>query len=244
MGMAVDQHSTDFPPGNMEILVNQAVPTGITPHIHAIGTKGVRILLDIYDKVLHQHDMVDGDHRWRVIHAQVVHPDDMARFGELNLVAEVNPYHISDDMRWMEERIGHERCEGAYAFRDLKDAGAVLVFGSDSPGTNAARYYLNPVYGLYAAVTRQTLNGEPAEGWFPDQRLTIEEAIEATTKGPAWASFEEDIKGTLTAGKLADIAVLDTDLIDAGNNDPAKLLEAKVLYTIVGGKIVYEGQAH
>jgi len=244
MGMAVDQHYTDFPPGNMEILVKQAVPTGITPHIHAIGTKGVRILLDIYDKVLHQHNLVDSDHRWRVIHAQVVHPDDMARFGELNLVAEVNPYHISDDMRWMEERIGHERCEGAYAFRDLKNAGAVLVFGSDSPGTNAARYYLNPVYGLYAAVTRQTLSGEPAEGWFPDQRLTIEEAIEATTKGPAWASFEEDIKGTLTAGKLADIAVLDTDLIEAGNNDPAKLLEAKVLYTIVGGKVVYQGQAH
>ena len=244
MGMTVDQHYTDFPPGNLEILVNQAVPTGITPHIHAIGTKGVRILLDIYDKVLHEHDAVDSDHRWRVIHAQVVRPDDMARFGELNLVAEVNPYHISDDMRWMEERIGHERCKGAYAFRDLKDAGAVLVFGSDSPGTNAARYYLNPVYGLYAAVTRQTVSGEPAEGWFPDQRLTIEEAIEATTKGPAWAAFEEDIKGTLTAGKLADIAVLDTDLIEVGNNDPAKLLEAKVLYTIVGGKVVYEGQAH
>jgi predicted amidohydrolase YtcJ len=244
MGMTVDQHYTDFPPGNLEILVNQAVPTGITPHIHAIGTKGVRILLDIYDKVLHEHDVVDSDHRWRVIHAQVVRPDDMARFGELNLVAEVNPYHISDDMRWMEERIGHERCKGAYAFRDLKDAGAVLVFGSDSPGTNAARYYLNPVYGLYAAVTRQTVSGEPAEGWFPDQRLTIEEAIEATTKGPAWAAFEEDIKGTLTAGKLADIAVLDTDLIEVGNNDPAKLLEAKVLYTIVGGKVVYEGQAH
>ncbi len=244
MGMRLNQHYTDFPPGNLEILVNQAVPTGIAPHIHAIGTKGVRILLDIYDKVLHEHDMVDSDHRWRMIHAQVVHPDDMARFGELNLVAEVNPYHISDDMRWMEERIGHERCKGAYAFRDLKDAGAVLVFGSDSPGTNAARYYLNPVYGLYAAVTRQTVSGEPAEGWFPDQRLTIEEAIEATTKGPAWAAFEEDIKGTLTAGKLADIAVLDTDLIEVGNNDPAKLLEAKVLYTIVGGKVVYGGQPH
>jgi predicted amidohydrolase YtcJ len=244
MGMTLDQHYTDFPPGNMEILINQAVPTGLAPHIHAIGTKGVRILLDIYDKVLHQHDMVDSDHRWRVIHAQVVHPSDMHRFGELNLVAEVNPYHISDDMRWMEERIGHERCKGAYAFRDLKDAGAVLVFGSDSPGTNAARYYLNPVYGLYAAVTRQTLKGEPAEGWFPDQRLTIEEAIEATTKGPAWAAFEEDIKGTLTVGKLADIAVLDTDLIDVGHNDPAKLLDAKVLYTIVGGRVVYEGQDH
>ena len=126
-----------------------------------------------------------------------MHPDDFARFGRLKLVAEVNPYHVSDDMRWMEERIGRERSRGAYAFRKLKDAGAVLIFGSDSPGTNAARYFLSPVYGLYAAVTRQTLKGEPKAGWFPDQRLTIEEAIEAYTKAPAWASFEEDSKGTL-----------------------------------------------
>ena len=118
-----------------------------------------------------------------MIHAQVVHPDDFARFGRLRLVAEVNPYHAADDMRWMEERIGKRRSEGAYAFRALKDAGAVLVFGSDSPGTNAARYYLNPVYGIYAAVTRQTLKGDSAPGWFPDERLTIEEAMEADTRG-------------------------------------------------------------
>jgi predicted amidohydrolase YtcJ len=241
LSMDADDHYTDFPPGNLERLLELAVPTGIAPHVHAIGDLGNRILLDVYDKVLKEHDLVDSDHRWRVIHAQVVHEQDFARFGELNLVAEVNPYHISDDMRWMEERIGTERCEGAYAFRKLKDAGAVIIFGSDSPGTNAARYYLSPVYGLYAAVSRQTLNGEPAEGWFPDQRFTIEEAIEAYTKAPAWAAFEEDIKGTLTAGKLADVAVFDTDLIEAGQNDPAKLLEAKVMYTIIGGKVVYEG---
>jgi hypothetical protein len=102
----------------------------------------------------------------------------------------------------------------------LKDAGAVLIFGSDSPGTNAARYFLNPVYGLYAAVSRQTLTGEPKAGWFPDQRLRIE-AIEAYTKGPAWASFEEDLKGSLAAGKLADIAVFDTDLTAVGRTDPS-----------------------
>ena len=198
------------------------------------------LFLDIYTRVLNKHDMVDADHRWRVIHAQVVHPDDIARFGELNLVAEINPYHVSDDMRWMEERIGKERSKGAYAFRKLKDAGAVLVFGSDSPGTNAARYFLSPVYGLYAAVSRQTLSGEPKDGWFPDQRLTIEEAMDAYTRAPAWASFEEDSKGTLTAGKLADIVVFDTNLIEAGHDNPADLLNAKVLYTIVGGKIVYQ----
>jgi predicted amidohydrolase YtcJ len=141
----------------------------------------------------------------------------------------------------MEERIGKERSKGAYPFRTLKQAGAVLVFGSDSPGTNAARYYLSPVYGLYAAVTRQTLTGEPKEGWFADQRLTIEEAIEAYTKGPAWASFEEEIKGTLAPGKLADIAVFDRNLVEVGKSQPADLLKAKVRTTIVGGKIVYDG---
>ncbi len=233
------QNYAEFPEGNLQRLMEEAVPTGLPPHIHAIGDKAVKILLDLFEAVLSEHDMIEADHRWRMIHAQVVEEADFHRFGELNLVAEVNPYHISDDMRWMEERIGG-RSRGAYAFRSLRDAGAVLVFGSDSPGTNAARYFLHPRYGLYAAVSRQTLSGEPAEGWFPEQRLTIEEAIEAYTRNPAWASFEEDIKGTLTPGKLADIAVFDVDLIEAGRNDPARLLEAEALYTIVGGRIVHE----
>ncbi|HWP37261.1 MAG TPA: amidohydrolase [Gemmatimonadales bacterium] len=241
--MTEAQKYTDFGEGNLERLLNEAVPTGLTPHVHAIGDKAVRILLDIYERVLTRHALVNADHRWRVIHAQVVHPADITRFGQLHLVAEVNPYHVSDDMRWMEERIGAERSRGAYAFRALKDAGAVLIFGSDSPGTNAARYYLSPVYGLYAAVTRQTLTGEPKDGWFPQQRLTIEEAVEAYTRNSAWASFEEDIKGTLSAGKLADVAVFDTDLMDAGRTAPARLLDARVLYTIVGGRVVYQRPA-
>jgi len=242
MSMTAAQHYTDFPPGNLEKLIEQAIPTGIPPHVHAIGDKGNRILLDVYEKLLTKHGLTNADHRWRVIHAQVVHPDDFARFGRLKLVAEINPYHVSDDMRWMEERIGPERSRGAYAFRKLKDSGAVLIFGSDSPGTNAARYFLNPVYGLYAATSRQTLTGEPKGGWFPDQRLTIEEAIEAYTKGPAWASFEEGVKGVLAPGMLADIAVFDTDLVAAGKSDPARLLKAKALYTIAGGRVVYTGQ--
>ena len=239
--MQEGDHYTSIPPGNLEKLLMAAVGTGLTPHIHAIGDKGNRIILDIFQRVLAPHDeMIIKDHRWRVIHAQVVHPDDFKRFGLLRLVAEVNPYHVSDDMRWMEERIGAERSKGAYAFRTLKDNGAVLIFGSDSPGTNAARYYLNPVYGLYAAVSRQTLNGEPKEGWFPAQRLTIEEAIEAYTKAPAWASFEEDRKGMLKAGFLADIAVFDTNLIEVGKTNPAGLLKARVEYTIAGGRVVFE----
>jgi predicted amidohydrolase YtcJ len=240
MTMTGKQRYTDFPPGNLEKLLEQALDAGVPPHVHAIGDKGVRILLDVYEKVLTRRGPMNPDHRWRMIHAQVVHPDDFPRFGKLKLVAEVNPYHVSDDMRWMEERIGKERSKGAYAFRKLKDAGAVLVFGSDSPGTNAARYYLNPVYGLFAAVSRQTLKGEPKEGWFPGERLTIEEAIEAATVNPAWASFEESRKGRLKPGFLADVSVWDTDLLEAGRRDPAKLLESRVLYTIVGGKVVYE----
>jgi predicted amidohydrolase YtcJ len=241
MEMTASQHYTEFPPGNLEKLLEVAVTTGMPPHVHAIGDKGNRIILDVYEKLLKKHDLVNRDHRWRVIHAQVVHPDDFARFGQLKIVAEINPYHVSDDMRWMEERIGAERSRGAYAFRKLKDSGAVLIFGSDSPGTNAARYFLNPIYGLYAAVSRQTLKGEPKAGWFPDERLTIEEAIEAYTRGPAWASFEEAFKGTLAPGMLADIAVFDTDLVAVGKSDPSKLLTAKVLYTIAAGRIVFGG---
>jgi len=238
--MTASQHYTEIPPGNMEQLLQVAVRTGIPPHIHAIGDKGNRIVLDIFERVLSETGLLGTDHRWRVIHAQVLRDEDIPRFGALGLVAEVNPYHVSDDMRWMEERIGAARSAGAYAFRKLKDAGAVLVFGSDSPGTNAARYYLNPVYGLYAAVSRQTLTGEPVDGWFPDERLTIEEAIEAATKNPAWASFEEALKGTITVGKLADLAVFDTNLVEAGQQEPRRLLEAGVRYTIVGGRVVFE----
>lgn len=238
--MGPSQRYTDFGRGNLEKLVEEAADTGLPPHVHAIGDKANRILLDVFEKVLLKRKMAGGDHRWRVIHAQVVHPDDFPRFGKLGLVAEVNPYHVSDDMRWMEERIGRQRSAGAYAFRKLKDAGAVIVFGSDSPGTNAARYPLSPVYGLYAAVTRQTLAGEPREGWFAGQRLTIEEAIDAYTRAPAWASFEEGVKGTLTPGLLADLAVFDTDLVRAGKSDPRALLRAKAVLTIVGGRIVHE----
>ena len=243
LAMTAAQHYTDFPPGNLEKLLEVAVTTGMPPHVHAIGDKANRMILDVYEKLLTKHGLVDRDHRWRVIHAQVVHPDDFARFGKLRLVAEVNPYHVSDDMRWMEERIGRDRSRGAYAFRKLKDAGAVLIFGSDSPGTNAARYFLNPVYGLYAAVSRQTLKGEPRGGWFPDQRLTIEEAIEAYTKGPAWASFEEEVKGILSPGRYADLAVFDTNLVEAGRDNPQRLLKARVLYTVAGGRVVYDAAA-
>jgi predicted amidohydrolase YtcJ len=158
------------PPGNMERLIVSADAAGLTPHIHAIGDLAVDTLLDMYERAIR----INGpkDRRFRMIHAQVVEPDDFVRLGELGIIAEVQPYHAIDDMRWMEDRIG-DRATGAYAFRSLKDAGALLVFGSDWPGTNAAWYPAEPLLGIYAAVTRQTLDGEPADGWYPDCCRTI-----------------------------------------------------------------------
>ena len=139
-------------------------------------------------------------------------------------------------MRWMEERIGHVRSKGAYAFRRLWDAGVIVSFGSDSPGTNASRYYLNPMLGLYSAVTRKTLTGAPESGWFPNERLTIQEAIRAYTYNTAYASFEDHIKGSLEPGKLADIVILSDNLIQI---DPNKIKDVSVKTTIVGGKIIF-----
>ena len=119
----------------------------------------------------------------------------------------------------------------------MADAGAVLAFGSDWPGTNASYYPLNPLLGLYAAVTRQTIEGQPEGGWFPEQRISLEEALRAYTAAGAYASFEEELKGTIEPGKLADLAVLDTDLFET---EPARWLDALVDYTIVGGRVVYD----
>jgi predicted amidohydrolase YtcJ len=162
---------------------------------------------------------------------------DIKRGGDMKIVAEVQPYHTSDDMRWMEERIGRDRSRGAYAFRRLWDSGATVSFGSDSPGTNASRYYLNPMLGLYAAVTRKTLSGQPEGGWFPQEKISIEQAIKAYTLNTAYAGFEEDIKGSLTAGKLMDFVVLSDNLLTM---DPDDIKDVTVLTTVVGGKVVYE----
>ncbi|MBF0555207.1 MAG: amidohydrolase family protein [Nitrospirae bacterium] len=219
---------------DMENLIREALSAGLTPHIHAIGDKANNVLLNIYKNVI--NDMRIVVHRFRVIHAQVVYPSDFKKFGELKLVAEVNPFHCIADMRWMEEKIGDQRCRGAYAFRTLKKNGALLCFGSDYPGPDESNPYpLNPLLGIYAAVTRQTLEGHPEGGWFPEERLTVEEAIEAYTVNPAIASFEEN-KGTLDAGKLADIVVLSKNIISA---EPSTLLETETLLTILAGDIVY-----
>jgi predicted amidohydrolase YtcJ len=221
------------PPGTMEAMIFGADSAGLTPHIHAIGDLAVDTLLDFYEALIAARG--PRDRRLRVIHAQVVEADDFARFGQLGLVAEVQPYHAIDDLRWMEDRIG-PRARGAYAFRSLARAGAVLAFGSDWPGTNASWYPADPVLGIYAAVVRQTLDGEPEGGWYPAERLDVETALRAYTSGGAYAAFEEDHKGRLSPGFLADIVVLSPDLMQVA---PARIKDVRVLGTMVGGRWTY-----
>lgn len=207
---------------------------GLQLTVHAIGDEANNVLLNYLEELNRQNGV--RDRRFRLVHAQVIAPGDFKRLGKLGVVAEVQPFHLSDDMRWMEERIGHERSKGAYAFKSIKDSGAVLCFGTDWPGTSASEYPISPMLGLYAAVTRQTLTGEPAGGWFPEQRLSMEDAIRAYTYNTAYANFEEKIKGSIEVHKVADLVVLTTNLLRA---TPREILDAKVVYTIVGGKIVY-----
>ena len=207
---------------------------GLQITVHAIGDEANSVLLNYLEEM----DRRNGkrDRRFRLVHAQVLAPQDFKRLGQLGIVAEVQPFHLSDDMRWMEERIGSERSKGAYAFKSIQQSGAILCFGTDWPGTSASEYPINPLLGLYAAVTRQTTAGKPDAGWFPDERINIRDAIKAYTYNTAYANFEEKIKGSIEVGKFADVTVLTKNLLRI----PAKdLLTTEVVYTIVNGKIVY-----
>ncbi|MFQ5527247.1 MAG: amidohydrolase [Thermoanaerobaculia bacterium] len=222
------------PPGNMEKLLLGADAAGHWPQVHAIGDEAIDTLLALFEKV----EAINGerDRRLRVIHTQVLRgPEVATKMAEMGVIAEVQPYHAIDDMRWMEERIG-ERSRWAYAFKTLEDAGVLLSFGSDWPGTNASWYPANPMLGIYAAVTRRTLGGEPAAGWFPEERVSLETALAAFTVNNAWAAGEEALKGTLEPGKLADLVVLDQDPFEL---EPSELKDIRVAWTIIGGEVVY-----
>ena len=223
-----------LPEGNMLKMALGADGAGLQLAVHAIGDKANRIMLDIYAEVAKQNG-AQSDRRWRIEHAQHLRPEDFARFAQLAVIASVQPYHAIDDGRWAEKRIGHERAKTTYAFRTLLDHGVRLAFGSD--WTVAP---LNPMLGLYAAVTRATLDGKNPGGWFPEQKLTLEEAIQAYTMGSAFAEFREKEKGSLTPGKLADVVVLDRDLFVMPQE---KIKDAAVRYTMVGGRVVYEASA-
>ena len=235
------RHTSDDPEfripnmDKMYDLIKVGYDAGFVSNVHAIGTKGVALMLDTYERLM--TDLNRDLEGFRIIHAQVIRPEDFSRFEKLNVIAEINPYHISDDMRWMEERIGHERCKGAYAFQSLLDNGAMLSFGSDWPGTSAAEYHMHPKYLIHAAVNRTTLKGTPEGGWFPEQKISMHEALKAYTINNAYAAFEDDIRGSIKPGKMADITVCDRNLMKI---DPKDVLKMNVDMTIVDGRIVFE----
>jgi len=219
-----------FPEGNMKRLVSGADKAGLHVSVHAIGDKANSIMLDIFEQVARENG--PRDRRFRIEHAQHLHPKDIKRFAELDVIASMQPYHAIDDGRWAEKRIGRERCKTTYAFRSLLDAGVKLTFGSDWSVAP-----LDPLLGIYAAVTRKTIDGKNPGGWFPEQKISVEEAVRAYTTMSAYASFEEKIKGSLEVGKLADMVVLSRDIFTI---NPDSIPNAKVVYTIVGGRIVLE----
>ncbi len=218
------------PESDMRAWVGAADSAGLQIAVHAIGDRANAIILAIYDSVARAHG--PRDRRLRVEHAQHLRPQEIPLFGARRVVPSMQPYHAIDDGRWVEQRIGPERIKTTYAFRTLLDTDAPLAFGSD--WTVAP---LNPMLGVYAAVTRRTLDGKNPNGWVPDQKITVGEALRAYTHGNAWATFNEQKWGTLAAGRFADVVVLDHDPFAV----PAESLGTiKPRYTIVGGRVVYQ----
>jgi predicted amidohydrolase YtcJ len=210
--------------------ISESDKAGLQVVIHAIGDRAINFLLNTYERVAGENG--ERDRRFRIEHSQHIAPGDIKRYAELKVIASMQPYHAIDDGRWAEEYIGPERMKTTYAFRSLIDSGATVAFGSDwfvAPAT--------PLEGIYGAVTRRTLDGKNPDGWVPEQKITVEEALKAYTINAAYASFEEDLKGTLEPGKLADFVVLDRDITAI---DPMEIWDMKVRQTWVGGKKVFE----
>jgi hypothetical protein len=208
----------------------KADAAGLQICTHAIGDQAISIVLDLYTYVAKAHG--EMDRRFRIEHAQHMAAKDFDRFAQMNVIASVQPYHAIDDGRWAEGYIGHDRASRTYAFRTFLNHGVHLAFGTDWDVAP-----LNPIFTIYAAVTRATLDGKNPNGWFPEQKLTVVEAVEAYTMGSAYAEFQEKVKGSITPGKLADMVVLSDDIFSV---DPAKIRDVKVLKTIVGGKVVWD----
>lgn len=218
---------------DMRSWIAGADAAGLHVMVHAIGDRAIRHLLDTYADVAQRNGA--RDRRFRIEHAQHIHPADIGRFAALDVIASMQPYHAIDDGRWADRVIGELRAETTYAFRSLVESGARVSFGSDwfvAPPT--------PLEGIYAAVTRRTLDGAHPEGWVPEQKIGVEQALRAYTVEAAYASFEEDVKGMLKPGMLADFVLLDRDIMATA---PEKIRETEVLKTVVGGKVVYSKPA-
>jgi len=221
------------PREQMRQWVTQADRAGLSVAVHAIGDEANAAILDIFADVARTNG--PRDRRFRVEHAQHLRPADIPRFAQLGVIPSMQPYHVVDDGRWAEGRIGAARCQSSYAFRSLLDAGAKLAFGSDWSVAP-----LSPILGIDAAVNRRTLDGKHPSGWIPSQRIRAAEAVEAYTLTAAYASGQEKERGSVTAGKFADLVVLSSDILDDANRDT--IAETRVLVTIVGGVIVHDAR--
>lgn len=225
--------SDAIPMSKMEEKVAAADRAGLQVVIHAIGDRANSDILDLYDRVSQANG--PRDRRFRIEHAQHLRASDIARFSKLSVVASMQPYHAIDDGRWAESRIGPERCRGTYAFRSLLDSGARLAFGSDWDVAP-----ISPIAGIDAAVTRRTIDGKNPGGWYPEQRISVEEALRAYTSTAAWSAFEENEKGSLAPGRLGDFVVLSADILSIPKE---KIVDTKIDDTVVGGRVVYERSA-
>lgn len=216
-------------PANLYAWTSAADKAGLQVIVHAIGDRANRTQLDIYERV----EREDGprDRRFRIEHAQHLAPSDIPRFAKLHVIASMQPYHAIDDGRWADNVIGPERATRAYAFHSLLASGARLAFGSDwfvAPPT--------PLEGIYAAVTRRTLDDRNPGGWHPEQKIGVEDALRAYTTGAAYAEFQEQEKGMLARGKLADFVMIDRDITRV---PPETIRDARIVMTVVGGHEVY-----
>ncbi len=217
----------------MQADMDGADAAGLQLAIHAIGDKANATILDMFARLVQANG--PRDRRLRIEHAQHFRAEDIPRMHAQKVIASMQPYHAIDDGRWAEKRIGPGRAQGTYAFRSLLDAGAVLAFGSDwfvAP--------MEPLMGIYAAVTRRTLDGAHPGGWVPEQKIGVADAVRAYTAGSAYAEFQETVKGTLAPGMLADLVVLSDDIFAI---DPVAIADAKVDLTLLGGRIVYRRDA-
>jgi len=214
--------------------VRRADRAGLAVAVHAIGDRANRELLSVFEHVGYEPRATGRKARpaarHRIEHVQNIRPDDVARLGRMGVVASVQPIHVTDDIPVIEESVGERACF-AYPFRDMVDAGVVLALGSDCPVADP-----NPLWGIHAAATRQRRDGTPPEGWYPEQRLTVAEAVWGFTLGPALVTGRDAELGSITPGKLADLVVLDRDILAV---EPSEIAEAQVVMTVLGGAVVY-----